>query len=552
MIHNSILKFRVFFKDYCLFFSTAAVAFFFFLSRYPFFAFTPIAEITTEDSMEYYGIVLEFLSGKSKIDFGFISPGYPLFLYLIGLICNTTLAVIVAQNIIALASGIFLIYTIYRCYGSYAYLISFCLCGYFSSELNIDTDSLVLPDSIYTSLLISFCSFLILAFKKNRVEHWFSLSLVSILLILIRSSGIIILPIMLLVIFYMIYNNYEKKKIATLVAPILVFMLLLSIYNYFSIGLFTFLTSKRSYNISDTHTIISEDEQKFINEIVSFLPENNALKISSDSYNMIAIHSSYQKIRFGTELYFDSLNNLILHYKFGETENIDSIINKNDTNYITYKEELKNKIGSEKRDIKIKASKLKFLIVNFIAYINLYRRTDYDFYGYKYGWRYYFYLVNRTQNKPFIYYPLTDLHEGKLIEDNLRIFSFKELINYNPKTENDFQNLKSNRNSTLIYKLYDSFNRLIRDKFFNNYFWILLFGVAFIFGAYKNIHLLFRDADTFLLLLLSCLFLCSAFLFALSTVILPRYSFTTEFIYYLSAVFFIICLTKKKISKKNI
>ena len=549
MNHHSILKFRYFLKDYCLFFSTAAVVFFFFLSRYPFFAFTPIAEVTTEDSVEYYGMVLDFISGKNKIDFGYLSPGYPFFLFIIGILKNTTIAVILAQNLVALLAGIFLIYSIYSCYGSYAYLISFTLCGYFSSELNIDVDSLILPDSIYTSLLIFYCSFLILALEKNKVIYWIFLSLISAELILIRSSALFIFPVMFCIVFFMVYNKYKRSSVLAFIVPFSIIMVIYSAYNYYSINTFTIVTNKRGYHIQTISTPITEDEQKMVNEFISFLPKDNLLKTANDSWDFVAVHNSYCRIRWGTELYFDSLDNLILQHKFDEKIYVDRIVNYKSASYITYKQKLKEKIGYTKYELNLGANLAKFTLVNFAAYFNSFRRTDYDFYGYKYGWRYYFYLVNQTQQKPFIYYPMISPVEGTLIKDSLRFIAFKELINSNLKSETDFQNLKTSRNSTLLYKLYDSFNRIIRDVLFNNYFWIFVFIIGFIYSIIINIQFRFNNIAIFLLFIFCCLHISSALLFS-TRVVLPRYSFTTEFIYYLSAVFLIICfLNKKEISK---
>ncbi len=547
---NSILQFRAFFKRYCLFISIASVVFFFFLSRFPFFAFTPIAEVTTEDSVEYYGMILDFISGKNKIDFGYISPGYPFFLFIIGLLKNTTIAVILAQSIIALLAGIFLIYSIYSCYESYAYLIAFTLCGYFSSELNIDVDSLILPDSIYTSLLIFYCSCLILALEKNKVIYWIFLSLISAELILIRSSALFIFPVMFCIIFFIVYNKYKRNNVLAFIVPLSIIMVIYSAYNYYSINSFTIVTNKRGYHIQTISTPITENEQKMVSEFILFLPKDNLLKTAKDSWDFVAVQNSYCRIRWGTELYFDSLDNLILQHKFDEKIHVDSIVDYKSASYITYKQKLKEKIGYTKYELNLGANLAKFTLVNFAAYFNSFRRTDYDFYGYKYGWRYYFYLINQTQQKPFIYYPMVSPEEGVLIRDSLRLIAFKELINSDLKSETDFQNLKTERNSTFAYKLYDSFNRNIRDVLFNNCFWIFTFIIGFIYSIVKNIQFSFNNSTFFLLFILSSLHISSALLFS-TRVVLPRYSFTTEFIYYLSLVFLIISLLNKKEISKN-
>jgi len=184
----------------------------FLLARLPFFLYCPVPEPQTEDTPEYFEVVMKMLADNSKVDFSFIPIGYPLFLLITGLINNTLLAVAIAQNILALISCLFFIYAVHQSYPKLTIWAALVFAGYVSSENNIHWDTHFTPDSLYTSLLIFFSGFLILTIKKENLIFGVLASATAAYLLLIRASAVFIIPVMICVVAFIIYNNYNSKK----------------------------------------------------------------------------------------------------------------------------------------------------------------------------------------------------------------------------------------------------------------------------------------------------------------------------------------------------
>lgn len=527
---------KTFLNKYALAFSLLILLGAFLLARLPYFLYSPVPEVATEDTMEYYEVVMQILSGQSKIDFSRISAGYPLFLMFIGFISNTIMAVVIAQNITSFISGAFFIYAIHRCYPNLTIWAAIVFTGYFASENNIHWDSDLYPDSIYASMLLLFCGMLLLAIKKDNNNYYSIASGIAGYLILIRVSSVFIFPLILILIVFIFVNKKTIKTVVALLVPLIIILFSYSAYNSYSIGSFSFIPVKRlsgSTRPVEKRIIASEQDQKFINNVLSFLPPENEYNLIENSWDIDKVNNAYLETRFGNELYLDSSGALILKTIFFKKFNIDTLVaNSKLDQYKIYKNEFSQHFGYTKCFIEVSYSNYKYKTINLLAYFSNFT-IDYDFYNYRYGWRYFFFYVGRCQTGPFRYYPYNGGKKGIMIDDKLRIFGFKELVNYPAKTSDDFEKEKEKRNASISYKIYGKAKKLFFLVFFKNIIWIILFFAAFIISFYKLIKSKFSDSDSFLVFVFCLINISSALLFALISMALPRYTFTTEFSYYI-------------------
>ena len=508
----------------------------FLLARLPYFLYSPVPEVATEDTMEYYEVVMQILSGQSKIDFSHISAGYPLFLMFIGFISNTIMAVVIAQNIASFISGAFFIYAIHRCYPNLTIWAAIVFTGYFASENNIHWDSDLYPDSIYASMLLLFCGMLLLAIKNDNIYYYSIASFIAGYLILIRVSSIFIFPVILIFIVFLLVNKKPVKTVIALLAPVIIILFSYSAYNSYSIGSFSFIPVERLSGAKrpvEKRIAASEQDQKFINHVLDFLPPENEYNLIRNSWDIDKVNNAYLETRFGNELYFDSSGALILKTIFFKKLNIDTLVASSKLEqYEIYKNEFHQHFGNTKCFIEVSYSDYKYKTINLLAYFSNFT-IDYDFYNYRYGWRYFFFNVGQCQTGPFRYYPYQGGNKGIMIDDKLRLFGFKELVNYPPKTSDDFEKEKEKRNASISYKIYGKAKSLFFAAFFKNIVWIILFFAAFLISFYKLIKSKFSDSDSFLVFVFCLINISSAFLFTLISMALPRYTFTTEFTYYI-------------------
>ncbi len=508
----------------------------FLLARLPYFLYSPVPEVATEDTMENYEVVMQMLSGEGKIDFSHISAGYPLFLMFIGFISNTIMAVVIAQNIASFVAGAFFIYAIHRCYPNLTIWVAFVFTGYFASENNIHWDSDLYPDSLYASVLLLLCGVLLLAIKKNNIYYYSIASCLLGYLVLIRVSSVFLFPIILILIVFLLVNKKPVKSLIALLAPVIIILFSYSAYNSYSIGSFNFIPVERISRAKrpvEKRITVSGQDQKFINHVLNFLPPEHEYNLIQNSWDVDKVNTAYLETRFGNELYLDSTGKLILKTIFFKKLNIDTLVSSSKLDqYEIYKNEFHQRFGFTKCFIEVSYSDSKYKTINLLAYFSNFT-IDYDFYNYRYGWRYFFFNVGQCQTGPFRYYPYHGGKKGIMIDDQLRIFGFKELVNYPPKTSADFEKEKEKRNASIPYKIYGKAKKIFFSILFKNIVWVILFFAAFFISFYKLIKSKFSDSNSFLVFIFCLINISSALLFTLISMALPRYTFTTEFTYYI-------------------
>jgi hypothetical protein len=247
----------------------------FMLSRLPFFWYYPSAQ-SAQDSTWYLDIVKEMKAGHWP-HFTYRPPGYPLFFWCVTLFTDRWIAVVYAQNLLSFASSLFLVYSIRRYRRSLALPATLAMCGFLGSSQVVLYDVALLSDSLYTSCIICTVGLLFLAFRRFDPV---ALALASAAMgscILVRPSGEFFIVIYVVVLAFLGWQRIQAASLAAFVIPFPALVLGLCAYNYETISTFA-VSSLGEANLVGATALFWEPDPR--------LPEavNNELKDLPASY----------------------------------------------------------------------------------------------------------------------------------------------------------------------------------------------------------------------------------------------------------------------------
>ncbi len=122
----------------------------FIIVRLPFFLFMPL--VSFEIDIYDYWYFVEIMNSGQLPKFDVIPGGFPIFLYLIGLISNKAITVAIIQNLITLFSSLFLIIAINRFYKEIGIFAAIAIIIFVNGRWNIQFDNSYNPESIHQTL----------------------------------------------------------------------------------------------------------------------------------------------------------------------------------------------------------------------------------------------------------------------------------------------------------------------------------------------------------------------------------------------------------------
>jgi hypothetical protein len=210
----------------------------------PFFIYTPIPSFSM-DTYGYFWVAQEIQNGNLPISFPVVEfpVGYSLIIFLIKSFGGNLLSVVIFQFLVYLFSGIFFIFTAFK--GGRILGISAALSMVLFSIIpsTIAFNYWLYTESFFTSILVLICASII-SYMGNKTFTKFLFLLVLVLFgITLRSNGLILLFIPIIIVFV---EYYQKKSIRKKVLSIfLVVFLPQIILNYFIQEKISFSESSR-------------------------------------------------------------------------------------------------------------------------------------------------------------------------------------------------------------------------------------------------------------------------------------------------------------------
>jgi len=273
------------------------------LSRLPFFWFYPSVQPAV-DTLWYLDIVTAIKGGHWP-NLQYRPPGYPVFFWLATLFTNRWIAVVCAQNLLSYASCLFLVYSVRRYRSSLALPATLAICGFLGSSQVVLYDIALLSDSLYTSCLIAAAALLFLAFREFNPFPLVMASAAMALSILVRSAGEYLIVFYAAVLAYLVWQRKPMRSVVAFLVPFPVLVLGLCVYNYAMISCFV-VTSLGEANLAGATALFWEPDPRLpdsVNLALKDLPASYArqditpedLRTMRTSWNVEELNLVYEK-----------------------------------------------------------------------------------------------------------------------------------------------------------------------------------------------------------------------------------------------------------------
>ncbi len=495
------IQIKKYLDRYLLMLSFALLSIVFCITRLPFFLYYPIP-FFAPDSATYFIPVYQIIHGQWPV-FALRTPGYPIFSALILILTNRIFYLILAQTVLLFLSAALLTWSVYRYKRYLAFPAALGMAAFLASPFCIGSDFSPLTESIYSSTLIFIVSFLILAIKTKRPLWLFLCSAMLGASVFVRPSALYLVVIYLLIIIHMAAKRYTVKRFIAFISPYPIVLLSLLMYNYFTIGVFSFtnMAEFQSYYITAPYWTPDEDLPENANEIITKFREDmpsEHKKILYDSWNIFKLYPLF------LTYILDSSQGKIPHDK--GFSNLDG--------------ELYGKIG--KTAIKKNpVMYIKFITTMFFYHFAFFYYGDETYYSNIPSMYEYLYISKDYPfiEKPYIMWEYTKPPVTpyiKIVDEN----GIKK-ITYVP---------------TFLQKLHTNIMKWF-VLFVNRVLWVILFFGAFFASVYMLVKTQFKNEAAFILFIITSIELGMATSTYLMVAAIPRYTSPGDFLIFLAPVF---------------
>lgn len=496
----------------------------FLITRLPYLLNYPVL-VLSSDSASYCAAAFDIMNFQMPL-FDIRTPGYPLFLSFVWMFSKTAYAVSLLQSLFTLSASIFLLWAFSRSYASFTILFAVSICGFISSSYYLLLESSILTEGLFTAMLMVCSGFLVIAIKDNKNYQWMLFSFTSAVLILIRPAGLFLLAVMLCLVVFFLINKYSFRKYVSLILPFSIILIALCTYNFFTLNKFT-ITPFGEANLMGATLLYmepSEEYPAFVNEAI----KNTLDSIPRKDLNYVRYASGISMLyhTFNENFYRQvNLTENLMHLNPGLTfVDIQPIIRKISLDAIK---------KNPKVYFKFFASNFLFFFYNIHIELSYFEQLAAVF---KRS------VVEQKYTKEVGSGRWRQISSDKSDYETVKIFFDEEIarqkdlsnVSYNEKGDVELKPsiLKS------IFEIYEKIYNLV----FRNLLWLVLFGSVLVLSIYKLWKSKFKNIDAFIPLLFCILFLSKALLVSSVEVSLARYSYTVEFVIYLSLPFLFILL----------
>jgi hypothetical protein len=420
-----------------------------------------------------YFLALEGIYNGELPKFGTVPPLYPLFLYFFGLLSDNVLIYVYVQVFFSLLSSLFLIYSFSKYIPKLTIPVSICLSIFFISSHSIVYDTTLVTESLYVSSWIALFACFIWIVNSDRKIPWVFFSILLSIPLLLRPNGIIVFFFLALIITYILFSKRNKKLVFILLMPFTTIVAIVLLYTYITLGL---ILPERVLNYFTSNKISSYD-------------------IAIDSY-----------------------------------QGLDTPYTLEEYNIIKKVNERKAKNLHQGRSF----FKNNLIFLNSISY------ESSPFYNHEIYYRFDLlynknYVNKKHHTNTLVIVPMSDTFKSRVYK------------NYYPRLpEIDFENCcdfinnkNSAMNKSVFFKIYYWLYNYVFLVFFRNKLLLLILGVSLLCSVYKAIKSKMTDKiSLYSIFLFSLLFLTSVI--TVKSGHNPgqmRYTYSTEFVIYISLVF---------------
>ena len=477
----------------------------FLVTRLPYFWFAPQVDLSL-DSKGYLELVDSFRKGIWP-QLLWRTPGYPLFLLLVTSIVHRWIAVVFVQNVLSFLSALCLVYSVYRLRRALALPAALALCGFLGSSQVLIYDISILSESVYTSTILFIVACIFLGFALDRAVFFALASALMGWAILDRPAAGYFVVICVFILLYLLWNRRRRAQILGLLLPLPALLLALCSYNYATAGGFV-LTGFAEANLAGATMLFWEPDPRLppqVNQALETLPQTYA-KIGLTAKELALERTSWDTTAL-FELYAKAYNRLVWSSGFGtgwRFTGSDYIHNRalvRDTSMIAIR-----------RHPDLYA---KFVWVNLVEFF-----TDI---GYKYDFD-----ASRE-------YRASGPNPNDIRASDLAPEGVPPVTRTTPASPERGTGSPANQSGperTLLglRHAWQTFHGIL----FQNVIWTWGFLLVSVLGLGQLVRHRGRHLGAFLLVLLALIPIGASLVVCLSEVALDRYSYPTQFVYYLS------------------
>jgi len=481
------------------------------LTRLPFYLYFRTPSLVPDTGSYFFPAEL-IMTGGGIPKFLIRLPGYPLFLAAVLSIGKTWINAVLFQSVMALAGSIILLTGIYALFRRVTFFSAIALCIFMANSQTLSYEIHVLTESLYASVIMAAYGFLFWGAGRNRrLAMIFSSGLMA-YAVLIRPGGLFFIVIFLFIMGALILKKKIHLAISYLI-PFPVCLFSVCVYNYFTAGIFA-LTFFGELSIALATNSFWQQDVRYdpcVNQAISTVSQLHTKYSDYSDQDRNIIENTWQL----KEIYFifQKIYNPSLGWATGTIF----------TNCFTHAD-LENQRNLLK-EISFDAIKkkpdtyIKFVLSNFWAYYLYNMHIKFDFYSLCLNLGRFYYLRSA---------PISE-YESRLYRE---IYSSPIPKGY-----------KIKHFSSSVSQIYLINNALIEIhkyiewfvwRFFRRGFWTLLYftvcGLTVVLCIQKGVN-------NISMLLFISLLLCPLGAGAVTCLVQPaleRFSFPTQFIYYLA------------------
>jgi hypothetical protein len=194
---------------------------------YVLFYFLPLYQ----NDANAYSAILHHVS-QHRLPSLVVAPGYPLFVATLVTLTGSLGAVPVAQILFLLTATLLLLYEIYRSYGWVCIPASLAMTGFIASPSALIDAASIMTESTYTSCLILTIALLFRCVRIDTMRNYLLLALVIGIAIIIRPAGLFLIGSIVLLLVYLRARGKSVKYLLTVPAPALAVLAITICYNY--------------------------------------------------------------------------------------------------------------------------------------------------------------------------------------------------------------------------------------------------------------------------------------------------------------------------------
>lgn len=205
--------------------------------RWWFYADIPLPAVQP-DSGSYFSLARSLFAGEWP-RFEIRPPAYPVFLGAALALTHSMLGVTIVQTLVTALCGSLAVFAVHRLKPSLAPLAALALAAFVTGLWHLEHDTTLLSESLYVNAIVAGVGLVILALASGRRTYFAFASTAFGVAILTRPAGLFLAAPYAICIAFLIVNREMRRHLLAFCLPLPLLLIGLSVYNFFAAKQFT-------------------------------------------------------------------------------------------------------------------------------------------------------------------------------------------------------------------------------------------------------------------------------------------------------------------------